>query len=419
MERSVLASGSVTDSVDARYSYTFKLRRGDDSGQFSVSAAVLCDGRDVGRAEGSLIDRRRAGFFDTCDSLSQELCDIAADFCASDIGKLKRDIAGTSPAERASASAGGFVHINLVTLDVEHRGADVGLRCLHELLTWLLQARPWTIAVLFPAPDPGALPHDEASQGTAISKIRCQWMRLGFVRRNSNSSFFYLFPDRLTIRSKTEVPASDVAEVAPALAPASLEWALTMDTFLPLRHELHAMLFQQWQLGSLPGTHVAYDSTHMPAQRKANWFEMMIDSKFLPNIIHQLRKQDFGHKRLNEVDFSVFSTQSTAAWLTPLAAYVMMVTAEALERSWWDSEFCSEYGYALRGEAKAAFRAQGVAGLQHMKDPNRERTWFLAVSDCFTWIAQQLAQGTAPHPRTHAELWALCLIFDVRTCRQI
>ena len=415
MERPALASGTVTDYVDARYSYTFELHHGDDSGQFSVSTTVLCEGRDVGRAEGSLIDRRQAGFFETCDSLSQELCDIAVDFCTSDIGKLKRDIWHASPAECASASSGGFVHINLVTLDVEHRGADVGLRCLHELLTWLLQARPWTIAVLFPAPDPGALPPDEASQGTAISKIRRQWMRLGFVRRSSNSSFFYLFPDRLTIRPKTEVPASDVAEVALALAPASLEWALTMDKFLPLRRGLHAILFQQWQLGNLPGTHVAYDST----QRKANWFEMMMDSKFLPNMIRQLRRQDFGHKRLNDVDFSIFSTQSTAAWLTPLAAYVMMLTAEVLGRSWWDSSFCEEYGYALRGEAKAAFRAQGVAGLQHMKDPSRDRTWFLAVGDCFTWIVQQLAQGTAPHPRTHAELWALCLIFDVRTCRRI
>jgi len=223
-----MAGHAITDTVDAHYSYEFVVHKDADyeDSLFRVRATVLCDGVSVGSASGCLIDRKSDwDFCDICDSVSQELCDIVNDLCVDDIvGRLQRDIDGLSTAEHATASKGGFLHISHVKLETAHRGADIGLRCLHALLSWLKcgpEGLPaWTVAVLFPAPSPCADTDWRSQRGKeetteekeksaakhklGITKIRAQWSRLGFVRRSMKSSFSYLLPSRLTLQPRAK-----------------------------------------------------------------------------------------------------------------------------------------------------------------------------------------------------------------------
>ena len=227
-EESPVASHAVTDTVNAKYTYKLSVYEDYEyeDALFRVDATVSCDGIRVGSASGSLVIRGSGwDFWEVCDSQSQELCDVANDLCGSDShGRLVRDIDGLSSSEHACASKGGFLHISHVTLEAAHRGADIGLRCLYELLNWL-KCGPaglpaWTIAVLFPAPDPCADPDwrsqqdkeetdEEKEKSMAaykinIQKIRAQWSRLGFVRKSMKSSFSYLLPSRVTLQPKTK-----------------------------------------------------------------------------------------------------------------------------------------------------------------------------------------------------------------------
>jgi len=224
----VFATHALTDTVNARYTYKLSVTEDYEfeDAIFRVGAMVSCDGVRVGSASGSLVIRGSGwDFWEVCDSVSQELCNVANDLCGNDsYGRLVHDIDGLSSAEHARASKGGFLHIEHVTLDAAHRGADIGLRCLHALLMWLKSGPAglpaWTIAVLFPAPDPCAdadwrskrdkeETEEEQEKSVAehkinIQKIRTQWSRLGFVRKNMKSSFSYLLPSRITLQPRAK-----------------------------------------------------------------------------------------------------------------------------------------------------------------------------------------------------------------------
>ena len=61
---------------------------------------VSCDGFRVGSASGSLVIRGSGwDFLEVCDSVSQELCNVANDLCGNDsYGRLVHDIEGLSSA---------------------------------------------------------------------------------------------------------------------------------------------------------------------------------------------------------------------------------------------------------------------------------------------------------------------------------
>lgn len=210
-EEEALARCTVADSLDARYEYEFSLGNSYDGCDElkPITVEVKHDGRTIGGGNGSMVDRSFGGFHESCDIVSQELCDMGSNF-ASDDGTLKPGIDGLTAAQHANASHGNFVHIEIVSLEAEHRGADLGLRCLHGLLAWLSKTRPWTFAVLFPAPAPGSIPPDSDHGSPALKaaalKIRRQWMRLGFARKSETSSYFYLLPSRLALGPKIQGP---------------------------------------------------------------------------------------------------------------------------------------------------------------------------------------------------------------------
>ena len=231
-DEGILASHAILDTIDAKYAYKFTVAADyefDDDTSFGIQAVVTCEGVRVGGAWGYLVNRARTqhssgwDFFEVCDAASEELCNIANDFCGNDsYGRLVRDIVGLSSTEHARASKGGFLHISLVKLEAAHRGADIGLRCLHALLSWLATEPAgkygWTIAVLFPAPDPCDDPDwrmqqdkeqskeekekAEIEHQIGIQRISAQWSRLGFVRKSAKSSFSYLLPSRLTLQPR-------------------------------------------------------------------------------------------------------------------------------------------------------------------------------------------------------------------------
>jgi len=213
-EEETLARCTVADSVNAHYEYEFSLFNGYDYDEVKpIGVTVKHDGCKIGSGHGRLIDRSTGGFHELCDSVSQEMWDMGSSF-ASDDGRLVPGIDGLTTAQYANASRGNFVHIELVVLDAEHRGADLGLRCLHGLLAWLSTIRPWTFAVLFPAPDPGSIPPDSVHGSPALKavalKIRRQWLRLGFARKSSTSPYFYLLPSRLALGPKIQGPTPRV-----------------------------------------------------------------------------------------------------------------------------------------------------------------------------------------------------------------
>ena len=254
-----VATRTVTDTVNAKYTYTLSVSDDCefDGALFRVGATVSYEGVRVGSASGCLVIRDSGwDFWEVCDSVSQELCDVANDLFGDDsYGRLVRDIDGLSSAENASASKGGFLHIEHVTLDASHRGADIGLRCLYELLSWL-KCGPaglpaWTIAALFPAPDPCADPNwrsqrdkeetaeekekSQAEHKINVKKIRAQWARLGFVRKSMNSNFSYLLPSRITLQPK----AKDIW--AASLGSAVSAGAISQDVLGRLSGELTAV----------------------------------------------------------------------------------------------------------------------------------------------------------------------------------
>jgi len=169
---------------------------------------------------------------------------------------------------------------------------------------------------------------------------------------------------------------------------------------------------------------------------KRAWFEMCVESEYLPALLDKYRAQNYGHKEVHDVDFGGLYNEQVQAqqckeemlmmarttpgeiWLsTPRIAMTLMAAAKHLEGAFsrGGEEFGEAwtYGEALQGEAKAAWKSQGPASsLTERLELARDRSWYWGVRDCFTAVAQRIAVGNNPRPKTYAELWACCLIFD-------
>lgn len=215
-------------------------------------------------------------------------------------------------------------------------------------------------------------------------------------------------------------------------------WAVTRELTQQLIPLLRDAMMKTWrETGTLP--HLQNDPLGPPghdmsySEDKLGWFDYCIETIYLPNAIDKCRPQASSLKRLHEVDFAALYNETVQTqqckeelyqfakmtpgefWpVTPRSAYRLMAAAEYMQGQITNGDFAEEYGYALRGEARAAWATQGsVSGLLAARlDPLRERDWFFGLRDCFTRLAQRIAAGNKPHPRTHAELWACCLLFD-------
>ena len=169
------------------------------------------------------------------------------------------------------------------------------------------------------------------------------------------------------------------------------------------------------------------------SQDKLGWFRMCVESMYIPRVINGMRKADHDHKLVRDVEFAVLYSKDVQEaqskeelfmmakvtpgefWpVTPRSAYRLMAAAEYLQSAIDQDDFKEQYGYSFHGDdARAKWKAQGPVEMEGAGlDPLRDRSWYFGLRDCFTKIAQRIAAGNKPHPKTHAELWASCLLFE-------
>ena len=191
-------------------------------------------------------------------------------------------------------------------------------------------------------------------------------------------------------------------------------WRLTSASARELALSVYAQMDTFWrEHDRLPHQPTVGKHTEFGEEHRA-WFEVCVEGQLLPEELDKLRATQFGHKDVGDVDFSRLYENSN--WLaTPRIALTLMAAAKQLEQDF--SKGGEEWSHreALRGEAQAAWIAQGPASsLQsHSRlEPSRERGWYWNVRDCFTAISQRIAAGIDPRPMTYVELWAWCLVFD-------
>jgi hypothetical protein len=172
---------------------------------YNVNAAVTTDdassnNETVAVLKGALLRRPQACFYEEADAVSPTLQEVSIAFCDSDgtASRVKHPKLVNDPCVKG----GGLFKINTVEVKASHKGNDLGLRLLHEVLV-LLQ-HEWTLTVMIPGalgttscywPENGSkdveqLDEDEeelsAEQKTALKdinrKIQKQFSRMGFVQ---------------------------------------------------------------------------------------------------------------------------------------------------------------------------------------------------------------------------------------------
>ena len=216
-------------------------------------------------------------------------------------------------------------------------------------------------------------------------------------------------------------------------------WHLSRQMLMALTTAVRESMMQHWrQTGTLPHMQEMMNLPGMPArdmsfsEERLGWFNMCIESIYLPRVIDTSRQKQHGHKQLLEVDFAtLYGSAAQEAqckeellmmakvtpgefWpVTPRSAFRLMAAAEYLLGAINNDDFAAQYGHGFQGDAaRARWKAEGPVGLSGGLDPSRDRSWYFGLRDCFAKIAQRIAAGNKPHPKTHAELWACCLLFE-------
>jgi hypothetical protein len=169
----------------------------------------------VGLLEAYLVKRPCGCFYEVCDSVSAELQHISTTFC-DDEGRASRVNHPALQSSKAAVQGGGLLQIYIVELQHSHRGADVGLRMVHETLMSLRTM--WTLTIVVPCPlsgafrkfeDPSYRPvsdkisniltqEEEQAHSKATVKVQKHFARLGFLqagRTPALAEFFFATRD--------------------------------------------------------------------------------------------------------------------------------------------------------------------------------------------------------------------------------
>jgi len=116
----------------APYSFRITLGKDDELDSLvTICVEILHGDMPVGHLNARVIDRSFRpcwNFYEVCDAESAELEEVGVTFCNGDGTLRYKDLDGLSVTEDSAASTGGFPHIEQVSLDVEHRRKDVGVR---------------------------------------------------------------------------------------------------------------------------------------------------------------------------------------------------------------------------------------------------------------------------------------------------
>ena len=129
------------------YTAALKLETYDDIGIQDVSGTLFFDKKSIGKLSGTILPRPCHGSFHRlADGISKELNWIANIFC--DGNGCVTDT--STNLEGDHVHRGGFFHIGKVSVDVSHKGQELGLRLVHETMSFLYGK--WSFAVLKACP---------------------------------------------------------------------------------------------------------------------------------------------------------------------------------------------------------------------------------------------------------------------------
>eukprot|EP00965_Chrysotila_dentata_P086692 2861589-Pleurochrysis_carterae.AAC.2 len=233
-EDSFFAETFICDAIPG-YDFLFTLRKHLEFDEaLRVGAVIKHHGVDVGSLEGLLIDRNVrpcSRFHSLCDAESCELDGLGMLFCNADGTVRHADIDGLDFIKHNAASYAGFLHIEMVRVDPEHRHKDLGIQSTKALLEWL-NARDgtvpathrihssaeirshWTLAVIHTEFCDSDLPAEAGAKEVATRKMMLQFARLGFKQAQFGSSMWYLLPDRLELKSKLSIETLQISKIA-------------------------------------------------------------------------------------------------------------------------------------------------------------------------------------------------------------
>eukprot|EP00966_Prymnesium_polylepis_P168791 3902997-Prymnesium_polylepis.2 len=196
-------------------------------------------------------------------------------------------------------------------------------------------------------------------------------------------------------------------------------WLMHRELSQQLIQVVRAKMMNTWQeKGTLPHLQNGPLASMMPArdmsysEQRLGWFDMCIESIYLPQTIDRLRDIKHGHKSLTDVNFASLYSKSAQMqqckedllqmakltpgefWpVTPRGAYRSMAAAEYLEDAISNDDFGCMYG-AFRGDAREAWKIQGPVGLSGGRDPLRERQWFFGTG--FAIASPRSRRGSPP-----------------------
>lgn len=177
--------------------YSFLMRQEEDEdsdGQVDfINAKVKFEGATVGRLSGYLFHRDgefAGGFYDTCDAICSETQECSVLFFK-DTGRLQREFARTVS---RTCNTGGFLYIESIEVDEEHRRQGLGLLLLQKCLN---DIENWSIAIMLPFPLNLNGQQADADFATGITSLGRHFARLGFHQCDSNpvserTKFWYL-----------------------------------------------------------------------------------------------------------------------------------------------------------------------------------------------------------------------------------
>jgi hypothetical protein len=163
--------------------------------------------------EGALLHRPSPSFFEEADAVSGELQFLATLFCESNgtASRIHHEMLDNDP---DTVRQGGFLHLERVAIDPQHRGKDLGLRFIHEVLMAL--NHKWTLAVMEPYSlrdfqnqwsESFSSADDEwiGSQQAKTQAIQRHFLRMGFAQAgNSNGREKAWFLTRTTYMANAD-----------------------------------------------------------------------------------------------------------------------------------------------------------------------------------------------------------------------
>lgn len=109
-----------------------------------VTAKLFFEKKQVGKFKGTILKRPSSRFFEVAEYISDELKELSTMFCNSqgNANRIKTNL------DEEGISSGGFFQMYVVSVNAAHKGQDVGLEFVHQILSYCKDL--WTLAVMKP-----------------------------------------------------------------------------------------------------------------------------------------------------------------------------------------------------------------------------------------------------------------------------